>query len=101
MNRKSRCFSLVEALVALMLFSLVIGALFGLFYHNVRFSKELKKLKVNSEGLHQAHARLLYIFSNLELQTSPHTFYSLKKDLIFMFNNQLDREEGFSDIILA
>ena len=111
-NRKSRSFSLVEALVAMALFSLVISTLFGLFWHNVRISDELNKLKKNSEKVRRAHSRMQNIFSKLIFKSAQcHAFYSPSKNagskydqgqsIIFTFDNGVDREEGFSYDVVA
>lgn len=111
-ERSKRSFSLVEALVAIALFSLVVGTLFGLFRHNVRISEELNTIKQNSERLRRTHFRLQYLFSKLIFKSQDcHVFYSPSKkaksesdagqSLIFTFDNGTDRENGFSYDVLA
>ena len=108
-----RSFSLVETIVAMALFSLVVCSLFTLFWHNVRISGELNRIKQNSEKLRSAHTYLQNVFSRLILKDENHFFYSpnpneksrsensLGNSLVFIFNNGIDRETGFSYDVMA
>ncbi len=111
-KQKKGSFSLVEALIAIALFSLVIGTLFGLFWHEVRITDELSRIKQNSEKVRKAHLRLQTIFSKCLFKSEKcHLFHTLSKkarsesdqgqSLLFTFDNGTDREDGFSYDVIA
>jgi hypothetical protein len=109
---KKQAFSLVEAVIAMVLFSLVATSLFGLYRYHSALTKKLSAYKEKSELHLRAYARLEYIFSKLIYKTEKcHSFFTPDKKapfehhssqgLIFTFNNATDREEGFSYDVLA
>ena len=109
---RKHSFSLVEALIAIAIFSMVVTSLFGLYRYHSKLTKQLGDYKAKSELHLSAFSRLERIFSKLIFKTDKcHSFYSPEKKapfemagsqgLIFTFNNETDREEGFSYDVLA
>lgn len=94
--RSKRPLTLIEILLAMTLFSLVVGTLFHFLKTEARLSKQLEIAKTRIIEHSELYAYLLKIFT--KIQGKP-----LIKDntLEFVFDHGLDQEEAFSGQVHA